>query len=103
MARRMHLSASVWLAAVLALAVPGCRAGTPARPNVVLVVLDTLRADSLGTYGAKRPTPFFDRLAGEGLVYERAYAASSWTVPSIASLFVAQYPSEHRLATVNAV
>jgi arylsulfatase A-like enzyme len=93
----------VALAAVLAAALPGCGPEPTARPNVIVLVLDTLRADRLGTYGAKRATPFLDRLAATSLVYERAYAPSSWTVPAIASLFLAQYPSEHRLATVNAV
>ena len=83
----------------------GCNqgGGVRARPNIILVVLDTQRADRLGTYGAPRPTPFLDKLAAESLVYDRAYAPSSWTVPSIASLFLAQYPSEHRIAVVMAV
>jgi len=92
------------IATVLALVMTGCEWGSGAKkPNVVFVLLDTMRADRLGTYGAPRQTPFLDRLAAESQVYERAYAPSSWTVPSIASLFVAQYPSEHRVAVVNAV
>jgi len=97
------------LAAVLAafLAVvtaAGCSGGSGhGRPNVILVVLDTLRADRLGVYGARRPTPFLDKLAEQSIVYDRAYAPSSWTVPSIASVFTAQYPSEHRVAVVMAV
>jgi arylsulfatase A-like enzyme len=90
--------------AVLAVAIAACGWGSGSRkPNVIVVLLDTMRADRLGTYGAPRPTPFLDRLAAGSLVYDRAYAPSSWTVPSIASLFVAQYPSEHRVAVVNAV
>lgn len=89
--------------ALLAVAVLGCKGGGGARPNIIFLMLDTQRADRLGAYGAPRPTPFLDALAAESIVYDRAYAPSSWTVPSIASLFVAQYPSEHRVAVVMAV
>jgi arylsulfatase A-like enzyme len=54
---------------------------------VVLVSIDTLRADRLGAYGRLPSlTPEMDRLAGEGVVFSRALAASSWTVPSMASV-----------------
>ena len=68
------------------------------RPNVLFILVDTLRADRVGAHG-DRPslTPFLDGFAAESLVYERAYASSSWTLPSIASLFVGQLPFEHRL------
>ena len=46
------------LAAALGMALMACRPGPATRPNVILVVLDTLRADRLGAYGAARPTPF---------------------------------------------
>ncbi len=56
-------------------------------PDVVLVSIDTLRADRLGAYGqVPTLTPEMDRLAEEGLVFERALAASPWTVPSVASM-----------------
>lgn len=58
------------------------------RPDVLLVVLDTTRADHLGSYGYALPTtPRLDRLAAEGALFERAYAAAPWTLPSHASLF----------------
>jgi arylsulfatase A-like enzyme len=61
--------------------------------NVVLVSIDTLRADRLGCYGAERDlTPNLDALATEGAVFERAYAASPWTLPSHASLFASEWP-----------
>src|SRR5262245_29595300 len=66
------------------------------RPNVLLVVIDSLRADRLGAYGSSKGlTPFLDALARESLVYENAYATTSWTIPSVASMFLASYPSEH--------
>ena len=73
-------------------------------PNVILIVLDTLRADRVGTWNpSSRLTPFLDELAAGAIVYERAYAASSWTIPSVASIFVGEYPSEHQVVTMNAV
>jgi arylsulfatase A-like enzyme len=64
--------------------------------NLLLISLDTLRADHLGCYGYERPTsPFLDALADEGVVFERAHAASPWTLPSHASLFTGLYPSQH--------
>lgn len=67
-------------------------------PNVVLVVIDTLRADRLGSYGDRRGlTPFLDGLAARGAVFRNAYAATSWTNPSVASLFTSRYPSQHQV------
>lgn len=67
-------------------------------PDVVLVVVDALRADRLGAAGyAKAITPNLDRLAGEGVLFTRAYAHATWTKPSIATLFTSVYPSEHGL------
>jgi arylsulfatase A-like enzyme len=83
--------------------IAGCSRGKGSRPNVIVIVMDTQRADRLGFYGAPRPTPFLDTIAKESIVYERAYSPSSWTVPAIASLFMAQYPSAHRVAVVMAV
>ncbi|MEM7517007.1 MAG: sulfatase-like hydrolase/transferase, partial [Planctomycetota bacterium] len=69
---------------------------SPDFPNVVFVVMDTLRADRTSTYGYERPTtPALDELANRGLVYENAYSTSSWTWPSTASLLTGLYPSEH--------
>ena len=65
-------------------------------PNIVVIVADTLRADRLGAYGNHRGlTPFLDELAARGTVFTNAYAASSWTCPSVASLFTSRYPTEH--------
>lgn len=65
-------------------------------PNVVLIVLDTTRADHLGCYGDPRGlTPNLDRLAAEGTLYENAISPSPWTVPSHASMFTGYYPVTH--------
>ncbi|MDA8017378.1 MAG: sulfatase-like hydrolase/transferase [Thermoanaerobaculia bacterium] len=65
-------------------------------PNVLLIVIDTLRADHLSTYGYERKTsPNIDRLASEGTVYENGIAAASWTLPSHASMFTGLFPRDH--------
>jgi arylsulfatase A-like enzyme len=66
------------------------------RPNVVLVVVDTLRADRLGCYGnARGLTPNIDAEASHGIVFRRAYAQSSWTMPSVVSLLTSLLPHKH--------
>ncbi len=75
---------------------PGKRAAAARRPNIVLVTIDTLRADHLSCYGYPRPTtPFIDSIARRGLLYSNAYSTCSWTAPSMASLFTGLYPREH--------
>jgi arylsulfatase len=72
-----------------------------ARPNIVLLVVDTLRADHLGSYGYPRPTsPVLDALAAKGTLFVDVTASSSWTRPSIGSLFTSRLPSEHRAVSV---
>lgn len=69
---------------------------TPEAPNIVFVVMDTLRRDRLGLYGYGRPTtPRLDDFAREGLVFEEAYTTSSWTWPSTASLLTGRLPDSH--------
>ncbi|MDG1984382.1 MAG: sulfatase [Planctomycetota bacterium] len=66
------------------------------RPNVLLVVLDTLRADRLGCYGYERATsPRIDAIARDGVLFERAWSAAPWTLPSHASLFSSLHAVEH--------
>lgn len=68
---------------------------TVRRPNVILYVVDTLRTDRLSLYGYHRPTsPQLERLAERALVFDNAYAAGSFTSPSITALFSSRYPSE---------
>ena len=70
----------------------------PDMPDVVLVVLDTLRADHLGAYGYPRPTsPHIDALARQSVVFEHDTSAAPWTAASIASLMTGLYPSVHGL------
>jgi len=91
-------------------AVSGCRRGPArgtesdplrpagARPNIILVMVDTLRADRLGVYGHRGGlSPTLDEIAAEGVTFDRLIAPSSWTQPSIASLFTSRYPSAHKV------
>jgi arylsulfatase A-like enzyme len=65
-------------------------------PNVLVLLVDTLRADRLGAYGAApSPSPTLDRLAAGGLLFERTIAQSSWTMPSVASLLTGLHPRSH--------
>jgi arylsulfatase A-like enzyme len=67
-----------------------------ARPNVLFVVLDTVRKDRLTVYGHDEPTtPALSAFAEEARVYEQATAQAPWTLPVHASLFTGLYPSEH--------
>jgi len=80
-----------------AIGVAACDASAPAL-SVLLVTLDTTRADHLGSYGATRArTPNLDRLAAEGIRYERAYSPAPITLPAHASLLTGLYPFEHRV------
>jgi len=65
-------------------------------PNIVLILVDTLRRDHLSCYGYRRRTsPSLDRLAQESTLYTRAISPGAWTVPSQASIFTGTYPSRH--------
>ena len=68
-----------------------------ARPNIVFVLVDTLRADRLGTYGSDRVdvSPNIDAFAEQAVVFEQAISQANWTVPSVASLFTGLYPASH--------
>ncbi|MEO8198176.1 MAG: sulfatase [Thermoanaerobaculia bacterium] len=66
------------------------------RPNVILVVIDTVRADHLSAYGYARPTsPTLAQLGAEGTLYEHAVSAAPWTLPSHASLFTGLPVRDH--------
>jgi arylsulfatase A-like enzyme len=67
-------------------------------PDVLVILMDTLRADRLGPWGGQPGlTPFMDSLAASGVVFTNAYSTSSWTNPAVASLFTSRYPSQHHV------
>jgi arylsulfatase A-like enzyme len=93
----LPIAMPTYLACVLvaAAALGGC-ARAPQRPNVLLVTIDTLRADHLGCYGYERDTsPNIDALAAESLRFTRAGSPRAKTTPAIASLFTGLYPHGH--------
>lgn len=66
-------------------------------PNVILIVLDAVRADHLSCYGYHRNTcPNIDNLAKKGVLFESAFSTAEWSYPSHASLFTGKYPSYHK-------
>jgi len=66
------------------------------RPNFLLIMVDTLRADYLGSYGFPEDvSPEMDKLAQDGVVFEHGYTSASWTRASTASLFTGMVPSSH--------
>lgn len=84
-----------WLAWPVFLA---SRASSRKAPSVILISLDTLRADRLGSMGYERSlTPNLDRLAEEGMVFEQASSAAPWTLPSHVSVFTSMLPFDHHI------
>src|SRR6266540_5334217 len=67
------------------------------RQNVLLVTIDTLRADALGCYGGAASTPGLDRLAAQGVRFDFAHAHAVVTLPSHASILTGEYPFQHGL------
>ena len=83
--------------AVILIAFLACSCGEETRPiNLIIIGLDTVRADHLGCYGYHRQTsPSIDRLASEGALFEYAISHSPWTLPSFATVFTSLYPTQH--------
>lgn len=74
------------------------------KPNVVVLLMDTLRADRLGCYGYGRNTsPTVDAIARRGVIFTRCYAPSDYTQASTASLFTGKYPLAHGYINSNYV
>jgi len=89
--RSIHWGCAVALAATFA----GC-SEPPRTPDMILVTLDTTRADRIGVYGYERPlTPSLDHLASSSVTFRRAWSTSAWTLPAHASIVTGQRPSSH--------
>jgi len=75
---------------------PGIGQQAPTRPNVLLITVDTLRADHLSCYGyGWKTSPYIDRLASEGTRFTQAYTPIPLTGPAHLSMFTSRYPHEH--------
>jgi arylsulfatase A-like enzyme len=84
--------------------VTSCRSSPEHPRNLLLISLDTLRPDRLGSYGYRRPTsPFLDRFARDGALFESAYSTGAWTVPGHASMLTGRYARTHGMRTASHV
>jgi len=78
---------------------PSCLQKRKSDDNVILITIDTLRADHLSCYGYPRETsPFIDYLAGKGVLFENAFSSISYTTPAHASIFTSLFPVQHKVA-----
>ncbi|HBY96440.1 MAG TPA: hypothetical protein DEP84_21270 [Chloroflexi bacterium] len=72
-------------------------------PNVILLILDTLRAKNVSCYGyPAKTTPHLDTFANENILFKHAFSAATWTIPSHASMLTGLYPSQHRIENIRA-
>lgn len=103
-----HQGRGTWFVALtmLALALGACERAEPNgrerekpdRPNVLLITVESLRSDHVSCYGYERATtPNLDALAATATRYTQAFAATSWTLTSHASIFTGLYPSVHKV------
>ncbi len=73
-------------------------------PNIVLIVIDALRADHLSCLGyARQTTPFIDKVAAGGVLFRRCYSTSSWTLPACTSMMTGLYTGTHNVKYWNSV
>ena len=76
----------------------GAKASPAPAVNLLIISIDSLRADHLGCYGYPRKTsPKIDAFSKKAVVFDHAYSTSSWTTPSMASLFTSLYPQDHHI------
>jgi arylsulfatase A-like enzyme len=72
------------------------------KPNIIVLILDTLRSKNMSAYGYPKPTtPNLDLFASESVLFRNAISAATWTVPSHASLLSGLYVSQHRIETID--
>lgn len=82
----------------------GCTKSQTEKPNVLLIIIDTLSAKHLEVYDdSLNNAPNLSNLAKNGIVFERAYSSAPWTKPSIASVFTGQFPRNHTVTKLNSV
>jgi len=94
---RPRVLAAACLVACLLASGPGCRQAADTRGmNILLITVDTVRADHLGGYGyQRRTTPHLDRLSQKGILFTGAFSHSPWTLPAVASIFTSLPPRDH--------
>ncbi|MDF1837187.1 MAG: sulfatase-like hydrolase/transferase, partial [Planctomycetota bacterium] len=96
MSEAIRIRGGAWTRLLLVLCIPflvACPSADGPKPNVLWIVVDTMRADRLG--GELNLTPYLDKLGQQGAVFESAYSHSPWTLPSMASMLTSLHPKEH--------
>jgi arylsulfatase A-like enzyme len=86
----------IWLPVLLIAAALPCFPAAPGKPNIILITLESTRADRVGFIGSKNPTPSLNTLAKQSIVFERAYAQAPLTVSSHATILSGTYPQTHQ-------
>ena len=90
------------MAWVATLFLAACSVEKSSRPDILLITIDTLRADWIHAYGFEgETTPRIDALAERGVLFEKAIAAASLTAPAHASIMTSRYAREHSIGTLN--
>jgi arylsulfatase A-like enzyme len=98
MTRRLLFAPLVGLVVLGFVAMEEPAQAAPAKPNVLVILADAMRADVLGPYGYKlrNTTPNMDKIAAAGVVWDRTFSQDAWTVPCVASLFTGVDPQAHK-------
>jgi arylsulfatase A-like enzyme len=96
--RRQLLKAAAGASIGLPLLAQACKPSENARPNVLIIILDALRARSLPMYGCPRSTaPFLEKMAERSTLYKRCYASAPWTKPAVTGILTGLSCLEHRI------
>ncbi len=85
----------LWIGGAAAFPGPRPDAGAKAAPNLLLITIDTLRADRVSSYGGRLATPAIDRLAAKGIVFRRAFAQATTTLPTHTNMLLGVDPLRH--------
>lgn len=86
----------ILIVGVLGLLIYHFVASKPPQQNVILIILDTVRADRLGCYGnTEGLTPEIDKFSRDAVRFDQAFSHAPWTLPSVASIFTSRYPAQH--------
>ena len=94
--RKYPVILPILIVGVLGLLIYHFAASRPLRQNVILIILDTVRADRLGCYGNHLGlTPEIDKFSRDAVRFDQAFSHAPWTLPSVASIFTSRYPAQH--------
>ena len=93
---KLPMQQRLWWGLAMAALLAGCGGDRPVGADLLLITIDTLRADHVGSYGYSRPTtPHIDALAARGVRFSRCYSGASWTAPAMFTLITGVTPASH--------